>query len=499
MRNNSRPVHRATLANANDSDGVDGLRLWLPTIFGVTAYLTLLLSSYRLLNDSDVYWHITVGQWIIDHRAVPHADPFSFTMHGAPWITSAWLSETLYLGAFKIAGWAGMVILAALSAAASFFLLTRSLLKTLPNIPVMILVGSAMAMIAPHLLARPHVLVLPFLVLWGNALIRAAEEQRAPSLASLPLIGLWANLHGSFTLGLALIAPFALEAVWTSDKSARGALAGQWLRFALLAIGAACITPYGPESFVVTFRILGLGGTLSTISEWQPLNFATFGFVEGYLLAGVAYVLYSGFRLPPLRIVVLLAILYETLAHRRYVDLLGLVGPLLVARPLAEHLSHHLQRNDLDLTAALRGRFVAVTAALVVATLVIGGIADFSPRNIPLAALEKIKQTTSGHILNDYEFGGFLIYGNIPTFIDSRAELFGSAFIARYQRAVVLNDSSDFVSMLDQYRIASTLLSPSTPAVALLDRMEGWQRIYADGLAVVHARRVQAGISDLQK
>jgi len=276
-------------------------------------------------------------------------------------------------------------------------------------------------------------------------------------------------------------------------------LAFQCVLFALLAIGAACITPYGPESFVVTFRILGLGGTLSTISEWQPLNFANFGFVEGCLLAGVAYVLYSGFRLPPLRILMLLAILHETLAHRRYVDVLGLVGPLLVARPLAEHLSHDLQQNDLDLTAGLRGRFVAVTAALVVVTLAIGGTADFSPRIIPLAALEKIKQTKPGHILNDYEFGGFLIYADIPTFIDSRAELFGSEFIVRYQRAVSLIDSSDFVRILDQYRIASTLLSPSTPAVALLDRMEGWQRIYADGLAVVHARRVQAGISDLQR
>ena len=185
-------------------------------------------------------------------------------MHGTHWITSAWLAEILYLGAFKVAGWAGPVILAASSVAAAFFLLTRLLLKRLPNIPVMILVGSAIVITAPHMLARPHVLVFPLMVLWADALVRAAEERRAPSLAYLPLIALWANLHGSFTLGLALIAPFALEALWTADKSARSALAIQWLRFGLLALGAACITPYGPESLLVTFRVLGLGSTLST-------------------------------------------------------------------------------------------------------------------------------------------------------------------------------------------------------------------------------------------
>jgi hypothetical protein len=33
------------------------------------------------------------------------------------------------------------------------------------------------------------------------------------------------------------------------------------------------------------------------------------------------------------------------------------------------------------------------------------------------------------------------------------------------------------------------LLAPTTPAVGLLDRMDGWQRVYADDVAVVHVRR----------
>jgi hypothetical protein len=116
------------------------LSLWLPLIFAATAYLTLVTRMDLLLRDSDTYWHITVGQWIIDHRAVPHVDLFSFTMRGAPWITSAWLSEVLYFAAFKLAGWRGPAVLAALSASVAIFLLTHLLLKRLPNIPVAIAV-----------------------------------------------------------------------------------------------------------------------------------------------------------------------------------------------------------------------------------------------------------------------------------------------------------------------------------------------------------------------
>ncbi|MGY3483158.1 hypothetical protein ACVW1C_001041 [Bradyrhizobium sp. USDA 4011] len=133
----------------------DHLRPWLPLLFGATAYLTLVGRINSLLRDADIYWHIVVGQWIMDHRAVPHVDPFSFTMRDAPWITSEWLSEVLYFAAFRLAGWPGPAVLAALSASVAFFLLTYLLLKRLPNVPVMILVSGGLVLAAFHMLARP--------------------------------------------------------------------------------------------------------------------------------------------------------------------------------------------------------------------------------------------------------------------------------------------------------------------------------------------------------
>jgi hypothetical protein len=85
-----------------------------------------------------------------------------------------------------------------------------------------------------------------------------------------------------------------------------------------------------------------------------------------------------------------------------------------------------------------------------------------------------------------------LIFEGIPTFIDSRAELYGSAFLSRYMRAISLEDATDFVRLLDDYKIDSTLLLPSTPAVGLLDRLPGWEQIYVDDVAVVHVRRTRS-------
>jgi hypothetical protein len=467
----------------------ENLRLWLPLIFAATAYLMLITRMVDLLRDSDIYWHIVVGRWIIDHRAVPHFDPFSFTMHGAPWITSAWLSEVLYFAAFNSIGWPGPAILAALSASVAFFLLTLLLLKRLPSVPVAILVSAGIAMSTQHTLARPHVLIFPLMVLWANALLQATEERRAPSVAYLPLITLWANLHGSFTLGLALIAPFAFEAHWTADKSARWTIAFQWLRFGLLALGAACITPYGFESILVTIRILKLGATLSNIGEWRPIDFGAQNPVTVCYLAGAAYVLYSGFKLPALRIAALLALIYQTFAHIRYVDVSALVAPFFIAGPLGQHLSWTQLQHGPIVTPPPRKAFIAAVAALVIATGVIVATTYPAPPRIPRVAVEKLKEVNANRVLSDYYFSGYLIFQGIPTFIDSRAELYGAAFLTRYIRAISLEDLADFVKLLDEYKIDSTLLFPSTQAVGLLDRLPEWERIYADEVAVVHVRR----------
>ena len=70
-----------------------------------------------------------------------------------------------------------------------------------------------------HFVARPHVLVLPVMLAWANGLLSASERGMAPSFWLLPLIALWANLHGGFVFGLVLVGGFAIDALWNSDRA----------------------------------------------------------------------------------------------------------------------------------------------------------------------------------------------------------------------------------------------------------------------------------------
>jgi hypothetical protein len=326
------------------------------------------------------------------------------------------------------------------------------------------------------------------IVLWVGTLIHTVDEKRAPPWHILPLMILWANLHGSFTFGIAIAGGIACDALWNAPAAERLRVAKQWLLFGVLAIAAACLNPYGPEAIWVTVRTIALGEVLTIVTEWRAQDFTHLGSFELIMLGAFGVALYRGVRLPPLRILLVFGILHLSLSQARHADLLGLIAPMLLARPLAGQFAafaagRTMPRISACLPAAAIAMLIAVTG--VAATRTIAPAAAITPAQ----ALASIDTAKNNRILNSYDFGGYLDFVGIPAFIDGRAELYGMKFIMRHSRALDLQNLPDFVAMLDEYKFGTTLLTPSTPAVALLDRLPEWKRVYADDVAVVHVRR----------
>jgi hypothetical protein len=153
-----------TMSVADSAKVQSAARLPLALCVGVGVYLLLLLTGDRLLIDPDTLWQVTVGQWIVDHRAVPVVDVYSFTMRGQPWISTQWLAQLMYAVAYGVAGWVGPVALAASAAAATFALLARELRRHFHDGAMLVFVAAAFAPTLPHVLARPHVLAMPVML-----------------------------------------------------------------------------------------------------------------------------------------------------------------------------------------------------------------------------------------------------------------------------------------------------------------------------------------------
>lgn len=449
--------------------GVFAITLWAPQVF----------------NDGDTWWHVTAGRLMIARQSVLDTDPFSWTFAGRPWVAHEWLSEVLFGGAFNAGGWGGVQLLTALAAGSAAGLLGRHTGRWTRGLPQACLLLGSLSLCAPHLLARPHVLAWPLLEMWAAELVIARAENRAPRWIVLPLMALWANLHGSFLFGLALVAPFALEALLAAPATARAPTALRWGAFGLAAGAAALLTPHGLTGISHPIRLMTMT-SLSGIGEWRPVDFRTFGPIEICVPAAIGFALLRRMKLPPLRLVILLGLLGLAVQHNRHEQLLGFLGALLLAAPLGAVTDPPEARWRVPARWIAAG--VAGLAALLAAWRLATPYAWGDSATRPVQALTSVPAAVRATpVLNDFQFGGWLIGQGVRTFIDSRADMYGDAILQPYLR-LAEGDRAELARTLASQPIAWAILVAGSPLDRAMAAQPGWRRTHADRWAVVYQR-----------
>ncbi len=470
------------------------LPLWIPA--ALAGYILCLFDT-RILRDGDTYMHIVAGDWILQHRAVPSTDPFSYTFAGAPWVAHEWLSELVMAAAYRLGGWSGVTILCGGALALTLGLLARHLSRWLDPLSASLTLLTGAGCIAGSLLARPHILALPLIEIWTAALLIAAERRRVTWLL-LPSMTLWANLHGSFIFGLALACAFALEAMIAAGAQWQHA-ARKWGLFLACATVAATITPHGWHGLVFPAELMTMKG-LGFIDEWQSPNFQSIPPLEIALMAALYVGFSRGVRVPVLRLLILIGLLHLALQHTRHQMLFGVAGSLLFAGPLGAALGR-LQ----PLRAAPAGKPALAIAIALTAAIALTGFRLAHPIvredgfTWPGAAFAHVPAALARTpVLNEYNFGGFLIFHGVRPFIDGRAELYGDKFLAEYAELVRPNRER-IVQTLEQRGIQWAILNAASPAKTAMEALPGWRLLYADKIAAIYARAAAQGEPDASR
>jgi hypothetical protein len=349
------------------------------------------------------------------------------------------------------------------------------------------------------------VLAFPFMLIWVAGLVRAVEERRVPGPLLLLAMLAWANLHGGFTLGILLAGAFALEALVTAaDSGQRRYFFIEWVKFGVASVLVSCITPYGHESILVTFRIFELGDALNMISEWKSPDFQNQPMQELILLVGLYLALSRGLKLPFIRLLVVLGLVHLFLKYARNAELLAMLAPLALAPVLAASWPKLRPDYDKPTGSFWRDRLIALgrpagrnamALCLLLGAVFAAGMTRYAgirppEATTPAPAFDFIREANlQGRVFNHYGFGGFLIHAGIPTFIDGRGELYGGEFIKRYVEAVHLRGEASLADMLDHYKIEWTFLLKDQPANKLLAQMPNWKLAYTDDTATIYVRR----------
>jgi hypothetical protein len=452
-------------------------RINLPLLVAVLLIPAVLGSSQTIFNDGDVSWHIATGQWILDHHAIPRADPFSFTWFGKPWVPIEWLSEVIYASAYRLAGYAGVAALvtAALMALHATIYLNASRWVRAALLPIV----AMDFVLIPMLSARPHVLTWPLLAFWTLLMLRAREQDRAPPVIAAALVILWANMHGGFVFGLAIAAAFGLEALVDSSDKSRAFR--QWLVFGV-ACGLAClINGNGLEGALHPLRFTQLK-MLPLIDEWKPSTPALTPFFFGVLGVVLALILWKRPRLPWVRWLLLAALLGLSLLQVRHQAMLAIVAAMILPQGFARGEQIGSFEDRLSSRIALAG------AAFLIVVRAIMPLQPPDNEANPWKLIAMVPpQLRSQPVLNGYSMGGPLILSGIRPYVDGRGDMYGDQLVVGYAD-IVHGDKPAFDAAVRRWDIRWAMLPLHSKLVPIIASSPDWRLVASDRVGVIYER-----------
>lgn len=214
----------------------------------------------------DLAYQLRAGGEILDARAIPTTDSWTFIAAGLPWLDQQWGAQVLLALVYRAASWTGLAILRAGLVALTCGLLLTLVRRRAPRLGPMgatLLVLAAFTVMANALALRPQLFAIPLFVL---TLVFLADREAHPRrLWAIPVVTLlWANLHGTFPLVLVLLA-LSLLADVLDRRSPRllGAVT-------LASVAATLVNPLGLDVWRYVVSLATNPTISSRVSEWRP-------------------------------------------------------------------------------------------------------------------------------------------------------------------------------------------------------------------------------------
>jgi hypothetical protein len=477
-----------------------GAAIW-QKIFSFPALLAVVLGGSIFIFDSgsiadpDIWWHLRNAEVFVQSHSVVHHDVYSFTAAGSRWINEAWLSELPYYYGWRWFGIRGIyLVMLAEVELILFGVFGLAYLKS-GNVKAAF-TASWLAVWLATVSFGPRTLLAGWICLVAE-LFLFAEFRRGKDWMWLlpPLFVLWANLHGSWLIGMVLFWVFfaagflegswgRIDAMpWTRAQRRKLAFVG------VLSTAGLFLNPYTyhlvfyPFNFAFRQRL-----NVNHVDEWMSLDFHEVRGKFFFLMLAATLILALArkrrWRVDELAFLIIGY--YGAMTYSRFLFLAAiLLTPILAAE--LDFFPHYRREVDKPWLNAIL--IVVVLAGCIWRFPSSDYLLRDTVRNYPVKALPYLRQVRpAGRVFNDCLWGGYLIWNarNIPVFIDSRIDIYEySGVFADYLDALGVTNT---LEILNKYHIRYVLFPQESSVAYLLSHSSGWKTSYQDGTTVMLER-----------
>ena len=456
------------------------------------------LNARSRFNDPDLWWHLKMGQVIWNTHSIPTSDLFSYTAHNQSIVPQEWLAEVSIYASYLWRGYSGLMLWLCVFTAALLCLayLLCSLYSGNPKVafPGALAVwffSGIVFTIRPQLIA--YVLMALELIL-----IQLGRTRNPRWFLLLPIIFVvWINCHGSFVLGLVVAGVFLFSSLFMFELVSL--VAQPWearsrrmfLLAMIVSVPALFLNPAGLRQILYPFdAFINQSQGLANVEEWAPLKMNS---PSGIALLAVLLccLLLAVVRKSVLYWHELLLLALGTwlaVSHVRLLVVFGMLAvPVLVRQLASSWDGYNFEQDRIWPNAVFLA--VSLTAAVVAFPNMTSLEAQIGEQS-PVTAVKFLEANRpAGPMLNDYAFGGYLIWAapQYPVMIDGRTDLYiWSGFLGEYGNWATLQ--SDPRVLLDKYKVGFCFLNRNAPMAHVLPLMPDWRQVYSDEKAVIFER-----------
>ena len=469
-------------------------RLSLSSVWAIASVvLPLLLIAALRMGSVDLTYHLRAGAMMLETRALLRVDSFTFTAAGAPWVDQQWLAQIVLALVFQAGGWFALMLTRVLlsgAALALVFATCRSRGATMRRAAWLTMGGAALLL--PTLQLRPQLFgVVAFaLTLW----LLADRHARTIRLWCLvPVVMLWANLHGTFVLAFGLIG-----LAWLEDLNERRAGASRLVFVGIAAIAASFVNPFGVGVWRYVWDLSSNPSVRALAAEWQATSFdsysgATF-LVSVVVTAGLLWRERAVTRWSTwLTLAVFLVI---GLMSVRGVYWWALVTPTVLAASRLGRERHARPDPSNKANLFIVGALVTTLALLLSrwtpyqrALPVPGSMITEAPMGVTESL--RVVLRPGERVFGAQAWGSWLEFAlpDHPVAVDSRIELFPVDVWTRY--ALVSRGDAGWQRVLDEWQVRVVAVNPQQQPL-LIQRLtpdSAWQLVHRDADGLVFVRR----------
>lgn len=505
-------------------------------LFLFVIFIPLIVRPTLLFLDGSTGWHLTTGEYVLNHMQVPHQDLFTYATAadiGIPdksWVAYEWLSDAIMALLVRIGGLNMVAVAVSCAIGYMFMMLYERCRKEGCHFLIVLalcIVGALVS--AMHWLVRPHIFTFFGILIFSSALEdyyrRTISSTRLLVILSLYML-VWVNSHPAFIVGFVLIGIYLACSVCSAIYYGAGAKRQHYVDSAktfLMALGAtfvaSLINPNGLVLYQYIAHYLKGSSVLSATDEFLSpvfkggLHPTCLEFLFAALIVGLAI---SRSRLSFPRLLCCIAFAHLALSAVRNMPLFTIIVLPALAQLFANPRLSSSEESEEEHSKWWQGfvakwkrigagiddeewrckmHLIPIFCAIFfsIAAIMGGKIAGtpvlesgFDPINKPTKTLDYLKDAEARGKLkaergfNYDNWGGYINWKlGTPVFIDDRADFYGEKYYARYsiivQTLSMPKGQRGWLDWLAKDNIQWVLVPKNSLLAQALPRQDGWK------------------------